>query len=301
MDTMRPQLRLASRARGALLFVPALGIAGCGNAAANAGNTGDAGQSQGGAQATGGAGGQATGGQAEACPVVPPAPPASATGRIDIPVRVTSFETPMSIGVTASGQAGREYKLSLLKFFFSQPELVDAQGQAFAAQFLGADGKPLPYGLALVDADDQASQALHLAAIPGTYTALRFGVGVPAVCNHVSSTSQVFPLNPDSDMFWTWGSQFLFIRIEGNAKRTGSEAWEPFFYHLGYDAAFTSKTIPGALTVGASTASSNAPALLFDVDQLLKTDAPSLPPGDHSAPDAFVLGNLQQPQTLRFE
>lgn len=296
---MRHKLRLVPLVPRAFAALLALTVAGCGNSAGNAGNAGDAGQNQGGAQATGGTGGQAGAEQAEACPAAPST--LAATGRVDIPVRVTSFQTPMSIGVAVSGQAGREYKLSLLKFFFSQPELVDAQGQVSPAQFLGADGKPLPYGLALVDADDQASQALHLAATPGTYVALRFGVGVPAPCNHVSSTSQVFPLNPDSDMFWTWGSQFLFIRIEGNAKRAGAESWEPFFYHLGYDAGFTPKTIPGTLAVGASAASSSAPALIFDVDQLLKTDALSLPPGDHSAPDAFVLGNLKQQQTLRFE
>lgn len=253
-------------------------------------------QNQGGAQATGGL---VSGGQPTASATCVASPTAlTGAGRLDIPVRVTSDQTAMSIGVAASGREGREYKLSLFKFFLSQPELVDAAGRAISAQFVTSDGAPLPYGLALVDAEDPASQTLRLAATAGSYTALRLGVGVPASCNHVTSADQVFPLNPDSDMFWVWGSQFMFIRLEGNSRPSASTDWAPFLYHLGFDAAFKTVSIPGQLVVGTSGA---GPVLAFDVDQLLTTDAANLPPGQHTATDEFVLKNLEQQHPLHFE
>ena len=72
---------------------------------------------------------------------------------------------------------------------------------------------PLPYGLLLVDADDEASQLLRLAAPAGTYEGLRISVGVPEPCNGGDPTTHVHPLNADGDMWWFWGSQFLFIRV----------------------------------------------------------------------------------------
>lgn len=204
----------------------------------------------------------------------------------------------MSIGTVASGRNGREYQLSLFKFFLSQPELVDATGGAFPAQFVTSDGAPLPYGLALVDADDPATQTLRLRATAGSYAGLKVGVGVPANCNHVTSVDQVFPLNPDSDMFWTWGSQFMFIRLEGSSRASATEAWAPLLHHLGFDAAFRTVVIPGQLTV---TSNGSGPTLAFDIDQLLATDGASLPPGQHTATDEFVLKNLVERKPLHFQ
>ena len=232
-----------------------------------------------------------------ACNVDAPALP-QAEGRLEIPVRVTSNAAPLTVGVEASGHGDRTYLVTLFKLFLSQPELLDAQGTAVSAQFLAADGKPAPYGLALVDADDPLTQTLRLAAPAGSYTALRLGVGVPAACNHVTSANQTFPLNPDSDMFWTWGSQFLFIRLEGRYRAAMGMDWDQFVYHLGFDSAFTTLTLPGQISVGPE---GIGPALLLDIDRLLATDSATLPPGQHTAPDELVLRNLVDQQPLYFE
>jgi hypothetical protein len=213
----------------------------------------------------------------------------AANGRIDIPVRVTTNQVPATIGVAGTGRDGREYRLSLLKLFLADPTVIDASGQPFKAQFVGADGAPLPYNLALIDADDPATQLLRLAAPQGNYTALHFGVGVPAACNSVSSTDLVSPLNPDSDMFWTWGSQFMFIRAEG-ASRLPPADWGPFAYHVGYDPSYADITVPGSLSVSQS---GQGPTLSLDIDRMLTTDAANLPPPKHTLPDAWVVDNLE--------
>jgi hypothetical protein len=85
---------------------------------------------------------------------------------------------------------------------------------------------PRPYGVALVDLDDAASQSLTIAAPGGDYMGLELGVGLPAACNAGDPTTRAFPLNADSDMFWTWGSQYMFIRAEGSLESNGASGHE---------------------------------------------------------------------------
>jgi hypothetical protein len=204
-------------------------------------------------------------------------------------------QAPLSIGSPAASQSGTEYNLSLLKLFLSEPVLVDANGHESKAQLVGADGKPLPYGIQLVDADDLATQLLHVAAAQGSDVALLFGVGVPAACNAVSSASAVYPLNPDSEMFWTWGSQYLFVRIEGSLRTPPSAQWSTFFHHVGYDQAFAKVSVAGAITVGASGV---GPTLSLDVDRMLGSNGSEMPSGKHDVPDGFVSDNLENNQAF---
>jgi len=259
--------------------------------------TAQQGGSGGNATAGGSSGAAGSAGTASACPG--PAPAAlGATGRLDLPVKVTINGTEAVIGQPGTGREGREFRLSLFKFFLSQPVFLGEDGAETPAQFLGADGLPLPYELQLVDADDPATQLLRLSAATGTYTALRFSVGVPMACNWMSSTAAIHPLNPDSDMFWTWGSQFMFIRIEGSSRPSATGEWQGFTYHVGYDPAFTRLTVPGALEVGAGAV---GPTLALDIDLMLETDADGLPSPQHSVPEGWVVDNLDHNQPFSFE
>jgi hypothetical protein len=216
-------------------------------------------------------------------------------GRIDLPVRITINGAAAEVGVPGAGREGREYRLSLFKFFVSQPALVTAEGAEAEAQLITAEGAPLPYGIHLVDADDATTQVLRLATDAGSYTALRLGVGVPRACNWISTTDSIFPLNPDSDMFWTWGSQFMFIRIEGSTRPDSTAEWTSFLYHVGFDPAFATLTIPGSLQVGPS---GSGPTLSLDVDLMLATGDDPLPPPKHAVPDGWVVDNLEARQAF---
>ncbi len=262
---------------------------GCGNTSttprAEAGTAGAAGTTSSG----GGGGAAGSAGAGPTCPGVSPVGLAS-TGRVDLPIRATVNGAAVVVGEAAAGRTGREYRLSLFKFFLSEPSLVTADGHETPAQFVTAEGAPMPYELHLVDADDSATQLAHLVAEPGSYTALRFGVGVPAGCNNMPSTGQAYPLNPDSDMFWTWGAQFLFIRIEGNTRPDATAEWMPFAYHVGFDQAFSNLVVPGSIVVGPS---GTGPTLSLDIDLMLTSDTATLPPTKHSVPDGWVVDNLE--------
>ncbi|HKY38465.1 MAG TPA: MbnP family protein [Polyangiaceae bacterium] len=263
------------------------------------GSAGAAGDVGSGAAGSGATGGDATGGGAgtpAACPGPSPVSlPLASSGRVDLPVTITINGAPAEVGAAGAGRDGREYRLSLFKFFLSESALIQSDGQEIPAQLLTAQGTPAPYGVHLVDADDPTTQLVRLSTAMGTYTALRLGVGVPAACNAIRGTDQVYPLNPDSDMFWTWGSQFMFIRIEGSTRPGIDGEWSPFLYHVGFNPAFASLTIPGAITAGST---STGPTLSLDLDLMLATGGEPLPSPKHSVPDGWVVDNLENNQAF---
>ena len=232
-----------------------------------------------------------------------PAPAAvTSSGRIDIPVQVLVGATPLTLGVPAVGTTGREFNVSMLLFFLSEPGFVDVNGHESKAQIIEPTGQPSPYALQLVNADEPATQLLRLTAPPGPYAAFHLGVGVPAACNALNATDQVYPLNPDSEMIWTWGSQYMFVRVEGFSRPDANAEWSAFAYHVGFDAAFASITVPGDPVVPAAGAADGlvAPTLTLDLERMLATDEPTLPSAKHSIPDGWVAYNLESNQAFSF-
>lgn len=230
------------------------------------------------------------------CPGPTPASPTS-TGRLDVPLDVTVNDAELVMGQAAATRAGSEYRLSLFKYFLTQPKLLAAGGTEVEAALVGAEGAPLPYGLQLVDADDETTQVMHLAAPAGSYEGLRISVGVPAPCNGGDPTTQVFPLNADGDMYWTWGAQYMFIRIEGFLRETTGAPENPFLHHVGFEPAFVSVTLPAALVVSETPATASV-TLGLDVDRLLEPRAGSTPSGKHDVLDGWVIDNIDDNQVF---
>jgi hypothetical protein len=251
----------------------------------------------GGAASVAGHAGSSGTGAIVGCPGPAPAT-LPATGRVDLAVRLAVGGAAAAIGQVGTGSSGRQFKLSLFKFFLAEPVLIASDGHESKAQLLSPAGAPEPYGLHLVDADDAATQQLRLAAPPGQYSALRFGVGVPQPCNQMGTTTQVFPLNPDSEMFWDWASKFMFLRVEGEWRRGESESFQGFVYHVGYDQAYGTVNVSGALAVSSG---GLGPTLSLDVDRMLANDAASLPPARHTVPEGWVVDNLEQNQAFKLQ
>jgi len=62
---------------------------------------------------------------------------------------------------------------------------------------------------------------------PGTYTEIRFTLGLPFDLNHLDVATAPSPLNI-TGMFWSWQSGYKFLKLEGNT--TGLNSW---VFHLG--------------------------------------------------------------------
>jgi hypothetical protein len=301
MDTNRAELRGWVQVLVTGVLVTAA-LAGCGATTGN-GPPGPSSTATGGSGGTGntsaagnstelaGAGAGVAGARST-CPGPSPAP-ITATGRVDVLFQLTVNHDRLTLGSPIAGLTGLEYKLSAFELFLAEPALLDANGQEVKAQIVDPAGKPLPYAIQLFNADDPATQVLRLAAPSGAYSALRFGVGVPADCNAVSATGAVYPLNPDSEMFWAWGSQFLFIRIEGAIRTPPATDFTTFFHHVGYDQAYAHVTVPGSISAAEGV---SADILSLDVDRLLTGGEGTTnvaPSGSHSVPEGWLVDNLE--------
>lgn len=235
---------------------------------------------------SGGAAGSA--GANAGCPSATPARLATATSSVTLRVEIDGAGGPVTTGEVVTPQVGGAYNLSLLKFFFAAPVLLKTDGSRVPAQLVTPSGSPSPYGLALVDLDDPTTQSLGIAGPPGDYAGLELGVGVPAPCNAGDPTSHIFPLDADSDMYWTWGTQYMFIRVEGALQ--SADTWSKFGLHVGYQQAYRVAQLSGALHLP----SAQAPTLHVDADRLLVAPASADPTGadSHEAPDEWVADNM---------
>jgi hypothetical protein len=225
---------------------------------------------------------------ADQCPAAP-TPAANGSAGVTLTVQIVGAGAPITTGQTVMPPAGTPYKLALLKFYLSSPVLLSGDGSRVPAQLVTANAAPRPYGIALIDLDDTASQSLTIAGPAGDYAGLELGVGLPPACNGGDPTTQAFPLNADSDMYWTWGSQYMFMRIEGSLEANG--VWSSFALHVGYQQAYRAAKVLGALHLPSGAGA--PPALRLDVDRLLNapTGADTSGADSHEAPDEWVADN----------
>jgi hypothetical protein len=253
------------------------------------GASGAAGASSAASAAGAASGGTGNAPSADQCPGSP-TPLASGTSGVMLPVQIVGAGAPITTGQVVTPSVGTPYKLSLLKFYFSSPVLLESDGSRVPAQLVLANATPRPYGIALVDLDDSASQSITIAGPAGDYAGLELGVGLPPSCNDADPTTHAFPLNTDSDMYWTWGSQYMFIRVEGSLE--GNGVWSSFALHVGYQQAYRAAQVMGALHLlpGASA----PPTLRLDVDRLLNAPLGADTSGadSHEAPDEWVADNV---------
>lgn len=89
------------------------------------------------------------------------------------------------------------------------------------------------------------SNAFTVAMAPGTYSGIKFGLGVDGSLNHSDPSllppSHSFSINQANDMFWTWATGYIFTKYEGRADTTGTLSGpteQLFFFHTGADTLF---------------------------------------------------------------
>lgn len=159
---------------------------------------------------------------------------------VAVDLKTVAGGSEFALGVAQRSHSGVQYKVNKFRYYLSEASLIDAKGATVAVPLAGADGKPLRYGVALVDSANPESLKLNVLAPPGDYVALNLGVGIPNTCpggeplNHGDPSARMAPLDVDSDMYWSWNPNYIFLKIEGHASVEGRS--KSFFYHLGEDA-----------------------------------------------------------------
>jgi uncharacterized repeat protein (TIGR04052 family) len=161
-----------------------------------------------------------------ACGSGPTPPAASAAGTQPVALRFAAQVNgqPFVCGQSYAGVGTTRSTImpSDFRFYVSEVHLIDASGRAVPVT-LTQDGSWQLENLALLDFENgtgpcrNGTAATHTTvsgtAPAGTYTGLRFTLGVPFARNHGDPTTAPSPLNLTA-MFWNWQGGYKFIKFD---------------------------------------------------------------------------------------
>ena len=163
------------------------------------------------------------------------------------------------VGSTKAKISGRDFR-----FYVSNVRLLDSAGKETPLE-LDQDGKWQLDDLALLDFEDgtggcsngtpEMNRQITGKAPEGSYTGLRFTLGVPFNKNHADPLTQPSPLNLTA-MFWVWNAGHKFARLDLSSEGIP----RGFFIHLGSTGCTPSDT---KLTIPTSCKSPNRVEVTF--------------------------------------
>ena len=146
---------------------------------------------------------------------------------IEVRFMPTFGDDPLVLGQKYVNAAGDSIAFTVLKFYASEFGLVNVDGSKTPME-----------GIELVDFADSQVEAngyysYTVKGEPGTYSGLKFAVGVPFDQNHRDVSTQTEPLGPNSGMYWGWNPGYQFFKVEGRVDSMGTPV--NFLYHTGED------------------------------------------------------------------
>jgi uncharacterized repeat protein (TIGR04052 family) len=132
------------------------------------------------------------------------------------------------------GTGGATAQLADARLYVSGVQLRDAGG-SWVDLTLDQDSVWQHEGVALLDFEDGTAgcadsgtsdlNGVVTGTLPaGTYTGLRFDVGVPFELNHLDSATAPSPLDSPG-MFWAWQSGYKFVRVDWAVQGEGTSRW----------------------------------------------------------------------------
>ena len=192
------------------------------------------------------------------------------------------------------------------RFYISGIELLDQNGKAVPLA-LEQDGRWQLGNIALLDFEDgsgpcrNGSTALNTTVrgsiAAGTYSGLRFTLGVPFEHNHADPTAAPAPLN-NTAMFWNWRGGYKFLKVDMASTGASGHGGAPgYSIHLGSTACSSaSPTVaptvcanPNRVTVQFDQFDASRNTVVADIGRVLSssdvsTNAPGTSPGCMSFP-----------------
>ncbi|PRQ08126.1 MbnP family copper-binding protein [Enhygromyxa salina] len=206
---------------------------------------------------------------------------------------------------TGLGSQGSTVEIQDLRYYVSEIELLDAQGNATPLT-LDQDGLWQYADVALLDFEDGTAACQEagtaelnnsvVGSVPdGDYTGVRFILGVPFDLNHQDLAAAPSPLSVPS-MFWVWQGGHKFVRLDLRNDNPDDNAW---FWHLGSTGCTSDGpeappeapcVRPNRLAVELPEFDWSAQTIVMDVGMLLEgvdvsQNTPMTAPGCMSAPD----------------
>ncbi|MEM1358221.1 MAG: MbnP family protein [Bacteroidota bacterium] len=151
---------------------------------------------------------------------------------------------PLAIqSTTYNYPSGADLKVQLFQYYLSDLELLPAGGGAAISL---ADIELIRWMSATED--EIESRTYQVPA--GTYTGLRFGLGVSPDLNAQDPNNFAADFVLNENEFWNAATRYVFAKIEANADLENDGTFDtPLTYHLGSDAIYTTITFDQAIEI----------------------------------------------------
>lgn len=147
-------------------------------------------------------------------------------GNVELNFTNTIDNTPIELVNTSYINGSSEtYTISELKYIISNIVLIDADGSEFVY--------PVAKSYFVVNEEIAESKKILLSDIPsGTYTSIRFGIGVDQSNYPLDGLNDFIPTADENGMLWSWSAGYKFIKFEGTYTPEGGSAAD-FTIHVG--------------------------------------------------------------------
>lgn len=165
--------------------------------------------------------------------VTPPAnTPAETSADISIIFNNQVDGMPLELGkMQYTNAAGNNYQVDLLKYYITNVILVKDNNTELKLE-----------NYDLINAADISTCKVDALKVPnGTYTKIKFKVGLPYDRNH--NGAQDGDLDPVMGMIWDWNTGYVFFKHEGKYKNT-SGVTKSLTFHYATDRALTDIELP---------------------------------------------------------
>jgi hypothetical protein len=152
-----------------------------------------------------------------------PAPNPTTVGSLKINFENKVDIAPLEFGKNYFNQKGDSFTVSKFSYYISNIVVTKTDGSTFSE----------PESYHLVSHSSPATSLITIPNVPvGSYKSIAFTIGVDSARN--VSGVQSGDLSPviASDMFWSWNTGYIFLKLEGASPKSGA-ADKSLIYHIG--------------------------------------------------------------------
>ncbi|KAA9339118.1 hypothetical protein F0P96_00345 [Hymenobacter busanensis] len=151
-----------------------------------------------------------------------------ATGSVDLEFENVVGNQALTLNASTyyTTEAGDQFKVSKFNYFISNVKLTKSNGTTWAE----------PESYHLVKQAEENTHSFTLKDVPtGDYTQLTFTIGVDSTRN--VSGAQTGALAQNNDMYWSWSSGYIFLKMEGSSPQAANPGnlpnGGPLQFHIG--------------------------------------------------------------------
>jgi hypothetical protein len=162
-------------------------------------------------------------GKDEVTPVPDPQPAPVETGTVKLEFKNKVDTAALVFGKNYVNAKGDTFKVSKFNYYISNIRLVKSDNSVYSET----------NSYHMVKNSSPSSCIINLSGVPpGAYTSISFMLGVDSARN--VSGAQSGDLDPAvaSDMYWSWNSGYIFLKMEGTSPKSG-EVSKNLEYHIG--------------------------------------------------------------------